>query len=387
MRFLNFNEFKLNEEKLGVSFASLIFADFLEDRLVQKFLNFYESSEKTLKTQDNIKWWRLQNWIRTRSQDEKNRIWKIYPEFPVVGFEMILKFSKLSPISYKKKYGNVGAPVSGGGYASGFGHKNWKNYSKIVEPVRKISNVGLIIQIGLDIEYDMINFDINNPEHKSELISQIGSTIYHELNHTFEHYKRTTRLKKKDEFVKPIYDRSFNTAITYAENNIWKFPKPIWKKWRGDFLFFTYISERHELNANVQEMYYYIKKNPDRDVKSFLTYQYADQMEKFEPESFYKELIEQIKNHYWKDIVDNKELLDGSKDFEKIANRLKDMWVSVYRKECESQKAKPMASFDVFEKMSCLDFIRYWGKRFNENGKYLKRKIYAIKYEEVLKNS
>lgn len=386
MRFFNFNDFKINEEKLGVSFASIIFADYLEDRVLQKFLDFYNSSDKAFDYQDNIKWWRLQNWIKDQPQNIKDNLWKLYPEFPIVGFEIILSFKKLSPSIYEKRYTRKGAPVSGGGFASGFGHKNWKNYSKIVEPIRKISDVGLIMQIGIEIDYDKVNFDINNPEHKEELVENIGSTLYHELNHSFEHYKRTTKVQKRHEIKKPVYDRSFNTSITYAENNRWKFAKPIWNLWSKKFLFYTYISENHELNANVQEMYYYLKKYPSKDLNDFVIWKYADYMEKFDAETFYQELTDEIKKHNWKDVSSNF-LLYGIRDTDQIANKLKEMWVEVYKKECEEQKAEPMISFKVFERMSCLDFIKYWAKRFNDNGRYLKRKISAIKYEEILKNS
>ena len=109
-------------------------------------------------------------------------------------------------------------------------------------------------------------------------------------------------------------------------------------------------------------------------------------MEKFDAESFYQQLLDEIKKHNWKDVSSNF-LLSGVRDSDKIADKLKEMWVEVYKKECMEQKAEPMASFATFEKMSCLDFIKYWTRRFNENGKYLKRKIGAIKYEEILKNS
>lgn len=390
MRFFNFDQFKLNEEKHGVSFASIIFSELLEKRAMEKFLDFLESNENSLTVQDNIKWWRLQNFIKNQPQEVKENIWKLYPEFPVVGFELQLVFKKMTPKSFDSRYerstnSNFGAPLAGGGFASSFGHKNWKNYSKIVEPIRKIADVGLIIQLGVELDIDKVNFNLSNPEHKRELDEIVGSTIYHELNHCFEHYKRVTRVTKRDEIRKPVYDRSFNTSITYAENNRWKFAKPIWKIWSDKFLYYTYISEKHELNAIVQEMYYYVKKYPEKDLTSFRIWKIADKMEKFDSVEFYSELINEIKKHNWKDISGNF-YLSGLRDAEQIADKLKEMWVSVYKREVEEQKATPMVSFSVLEKMSCMEFIVYWQKRFNDNGKYLKRKIGAIKYEEILKN-
>jgi hypothetical protein len=57
------------------------------------------------------------------------------------------------------------------------------------------------------------------------------------------------------------------------------------------------------------------------------------------------------------------------------------MWVSVYTKQLKSQKATPIIPFSTLKKMTGIDFIEYWGRKFNENGKYLKVKIGKIKNE------
>jgi len=371
MRIINFKEFSINE-RLGVSLSSIMFADFLEKRVTKKIIDFIESGDQSLEEIDNLKFWRLRPYIKD---------WNLYKEFPVVGFEVILNFKKLTPAKFKKEY-NSDIPIVVGGSASGFGNKNWKYYSKIVNPVKKITDIGLIIQIGIEIDFDKVNFNLEYPINKSELQDGITSTLYHELNHSYEHYKRTIKGVKRGSYRKPIYDRSFNTSITYAENNRWKFPKPIWDIWSGDFLNYTYISERFELNANVQEIYYYINKYPDKDIKEFRIYQNADYMEKFNPDVFYSKLIQEIKKNNWKDLGNF--LLVGLENPDKIADKLKDMWISVYEKEVIEQKASPIISLNTLRNMSCLDFIKYWGKEFNKNGKYLKKKISNLKYEKVL---
>lgn len=382
MGIFNFEDFKLNE-RLGVSYASLLFSDFLEDFILKEFLQFVSSSETYLDEFKTIKWWKLQKWLSGKSTEEKNEFWKLYPEFPIAGYEVILKFHKVTPKFYQKNYTEDGPPVVSGGFASGFGHKNWKNYSKIVDPIRKISDVGLIIQFGIDIDFDKVNLDIKNPEHLIEIKKQIGSTLYHELNHCYEHYKRTTRSTVRGVYGKPFYDRSFNTAITFANENKWKVPKPIWNFWNKMFLNYTYMSEPFELNANVQEMYYHIKQFPNKELKQFTIWREADYMEKFDAEKFYSELVYIINQqpnmgNFIFSMID---------DPNKIIDKLKDMWSQVYKREVELWKAKPMISYATLEKMSGLDFIKYWGRRFNENGRYLKGKISALKYEEILKNS
>ena len=72
-------------------------------------------------------------------------------------------------------------------------------------------------------------------------------------------------------------------------------------------------------------------------------------------------------------------LLVGCKDEHEVADKLKDMWVSVYEKELKDQKGKSIIPINTFKKMNCKQFVEYWGKQFNENGKYLIGKIGKIK--------
>ena len=359
MGIFNFKQFVLNEAQ-GLSKSSIVFTDVLEKKTYYKFLEFVESSENILDEKVEIKYRDLARFIDK----------KLYPDFPVVGFELILEFKKMTPSRFKGMY-NYPNHVAIGGYASGFGNKNWKNYSKIVKPAKKIADVGLIIQLSVGI-------DINNPESKQELIDGINSTLYHELNHCYEHYKRTIKGAKRGEYRKPIYDRSFNTALTYAEKNKWKFPKEIWYKWTSDFLSYIYFSEEQEMNANIQEINYLIDKYPNKDLKEFKIYRISNKMKYFNTDEFYNSLINTISSHYNLRDLDNV-LLAGSKDEHEIADKLKDMWVSVYESELKGQKGRSIIPINTFKKMNCKQFVEYWGKKFNENGRYLMNKIGKIK--------
>ena len=365
MGIFNFKQFVLNEAH-GLSRSSIMFADVLQKKTYYKFLDFLESTENILDEKVEIKYRDLARFI------DKN----LYPDFPVVGFELILEFKKMTPSRFKGMY-DYPNHVAIGGYASGFGNKNWKNYSKIVKPARKIADVGLIIQLSVGVDVDKRNFDINNPENKQELIDGINSTLYHELNHCYEHYKRTIKSAKRGEYRKPIYDRSFNTALTYAEKNKWKFPKEIWYKWTSDFLSYIYFSERQEMNANIQEINYFIDKYPNKDLTEFKIYKISSKMKYFNADEFYNSLINTISSHYNLRDMGNA-LLVGCKDEHEIADKLKDMWVSVYESELKNQKGKSVISINTFKKMNCKQFVEYWGRQFNENGRYLMNKIGKI---------
>lgn len=366
MGIYNFKEFIT--ERLGAAESSLVYVDILQNKTYQKFIKFLESSENTLDETLDIKYRYLTPYIKNK---------ELYKDFPVVGFELVLEFRKMTPSRFQTTY-DYSDYVAIGGYASGFGNKNWKHYSKIVKPMKKITDLGLIIQLSVGIDFDKRNFDINNPSNKKELIDGITSTLYHELNHCYEHYKRTMRSPKRGEYRKPIYDRSFNTALTYSENNIWKFPKLIWQKWTYEFLNYIYMSESQELNANVQEMHYFMNKYPEKDLSQFKIYRTAVEMEKFDANLFYSSLISQISSHNnWRDMGNR--LLVGCRTEDEVADKLKEMWVSVYEKEVAEQRGKPIIPIETFKKMSCKQFVEYWGKQFNKNGRYLKRKIIKIK--------
>jgi hypothetical protein len=362
MGIFNFKDF-INE-KLGISESSLIFADFLEGRLYHTFVEFLNSSEKSLDKTDLVKYTLLKNHIKDKS---------LYADFPVVKFELVLEFRKMTTKAFEKSFGKgARLPVAVGGSASGFGNKNWGGYSKIVNPIKKVSDIGIVVQLGIEVYINEDLFDLNNTSHSTRLRDQIGSVIYHELNHSYEHFKRTTRPAKKGEYRKPLYDRSFNTALTYADSNSWKFPTSIWSKWSKDFLYYIYVSESHELNANVQQVYYHIKKYPKDNIEDNQIYKDSVIMTNFDSKIFYNQLLQEISNYY---------KFENIEDSKRVVNRLKDMWVSVYTKQLQYQKATPIIPFSTLKKMTGLDFIEYWGKKFNSNGKYLKVKIGKIKNE------
>jgi hypothetical protein len=357
MEIYSFNQYLV--EKLGVSQASLQFIDFLNSRCLSSFREFLETNlRKWDNHMDKIPYNLIKSYIKDTD---------LYSQFPVVGFELIYLFNKYTDNQFNRQFPKTaesGSVMAIGGWAAGFGNRNWKWYSKIVDPKKKSSERGIVVQIGLEININKEKFDIDNPEHLRLLKDNIDSTMYHELNHSFEHYQRTI----KGDTSKFIWERTFSTALTYAAQNRYKFPKSLYKFWEENFLDYIYLSEEFELRSNVQEMAYFLKKYPEKDVKDFVIYKNAQYMESFDGYNFYHKLLRKIgENALYKGYEVT------------IAERLKKMWVDVYLRQCESQKSEPIISEQTLEKMTCEEFIKYWGKKFNENGNYLKKKIYKLK--------
>ena len=359
MSIFNFNQFI--GEKLGVSKPSIQFTEVLEQKCYDDFLKFLQSSDRIWNNQmEKVPYKSLRPYIK-----DKN----IYKEFPVIEFELVYLFRKFSDKEFHKKYptGAKDGTLTCGGWAPGFGNKNWKWYSRIVDPIRKVAKRGLIIQIGIEVNINKDKFNIEEPKTIEKLKDDLGSAIWHELNHVFEHYQRT--IKHTGDY-KNIWDKSFNTSITMASfDNKLKFPRNIFNFWYNNFIYFVYKSELFELRSNVQEMAFFFKKHPDKDIKEFQIYKDATKMEGFDAYGFYHRLLKEIGNY---------ESYKGSEKV--VAENLKKMWVQAYKKQLANQKGRPIIPMATLEKMDCLEFLRYWGEIIKESGTYTKKKIFKLKH-------
>jgi hypothetical protein len=348
MRIFYFNNF-INE-RLGVSEPSLIFASTLENRIQWAFRDFIKSDNKSDIQLMDVGYRFLRTYIKNL---------ELYSKFPVVKFEIKLDFNKLTENTFQKMYPGFTENIATGGHASYFGNKNWSGYSRIVDPIKQITDKGVIINFGISIDVRP-TFDLSNEEDFRKMTDDIGSTLYHELHHCYEHY---VRVIKNTNVMRPE-NRSFNSALSWAEN-IWKYPKTLFKFW-SIFTYYLYVSEYHETRANIQEIFYFIKKYPNKDLSEIRVYKTADKMEKFNYEEYYQDLLNKISEKY-----------PGSEEY--VANRFKSMWIKTYKKECEVQSTKPVISFETLEKMDCKEFLKYWQKRINSAGRTIKRKAHNIK--------
>ncbi len=353
MGIFSFNEFIV--ERLGVSEASLLFVDTLEARAVGIFESFIKSDEKQLKITEIIDY-RILRPLINRNELE------LYSKFPVIKFELEIDFKILNEKEWSKKYPSYKQNLATGGLASYFGNKNWSGYSRIVDPIKQVSEHGIVVNLGISIDINK-SFDINDSDDIQLLYDDIASTLYHELNHCYENYVRTTKFTS---IMRPEH-RSFDTTLSFTGDNIWKFPKQIWNFW-NKFNYYLYISEYHETRANIQEIFYFIKEYPEKDLMDFKIYRIANEMEKFEYNTFYQNLLKNISTH--------DPYVGGEVN---VAERLKEMWIRTYEKECKKQNIKPLISFKTLRDMNCLEFFKYWQKRINKAGQTIKRKAHNIK--------
>ncbi len=345
MGIFNFKDFSVNE-KLGVADATLYYADAIYQKTLEEFKKFHLSGEKKHEETVNIGYRKFFRKITDR---------EVYSKFPVVSITLNLDFNKQPVETFYKKHKSAlknKTKHAVGGWANRFGHKNWSGYSQIKDPIKTVTDHGIAIDLGIEIT---VSSDYNIGTYFKKLTDDIYETIWHELNHVYEFYKRV------QSGGGTIWTRAPRLAVTFADTNRWNITKGIYDYWQNNFTYYLYASEPYELNAQVQEVGYRVSKYGMKSAYKSLAWQNADFMEKFDADKFIAGL---------EDIIAKK-----GKDVRTTKENLKKMWVNLYIKTLTDEKESPTIDHTLVSKMNCEEFVRYMGKRLNKSGKYLKAKI------------
>lgn len=356
MNIFNFEKFSINE-KLGVAESTLFYVETIYNHTINEFKNFIESGENKLDDNINIPYRRFYRDIKDREK---------YSKFPVVGISLNLEFEKISGYLFKKKYPKTSKikKFAVGGWASRFGHINWSGYSKVVNPIKSVTDHGIIIDIGIFLS---ISKEFKIEKEIDNLSDDINEAIWHELNHSYEYYNR---LKGG---VGPIYKRSPKLAITYADINKWKISKKIYDFWRNNFIYYIYASEKHEINAQVQEAAYHVSKYGIKSLYNTNAWESAKYMESFDPDDFIHNLDEVIESE--------------GKDIDGVKDRLKKMWLSQYRDFVEKEKEEHSINDKMIEHLNFNQFIYLMARRLNKRGKDFKNKLSKLyEFDPSVKN-
>jgi hypothetical protein len=351
MGIFNFKDFSVNE-RLGVAEPTLFYIETIFNHTMNYLKDFIKSEDNELDESITIPYRRFYRNIKDRN---------LYSKFPVVGISLNLKFDKLSPYRFNKRYkidenDTKRSKHAVSGWASRFGHINWTGYSKITNPIKKATDHGIIIDIGINITISK-NYKLEGINLK-KISDDINETIWHELNHSYEYYNRLIRGRG------PIYKRSPRLAITNTDINSWKISKKIYDFWNNNFIYYLYVSEKHEMNAQVQEAAYHVSKYGINSLYNTNAWEYAKYMESFDPDDFIYQLEEII-------------MLEG-KDIQKTKDSLKKMWLFQYRKYVEEEKEDHSINDRMIEHIDFNQFVYLMGRRLNRCGKKLKNKLVKL---------
>lgn len=359
MRISNFKNYIL--ERIGVADSTLFYTGPIFNKTWYRFLEFHQdTNDKKLEEDIKISYPELKPFIT----DSKE-----YTLFPVTEIALHLNFKRLNQVEFVKKYKYIYAKRKAkyivGGYATNFGPRSWAGFSKTTPPVRRSTEHGILIAVEIVIDVSP-EFDISNDRKK--LIADVKETIWHELNHLYEYYNRYLNQSGT------IFSRSPNISITMADENKWGIPKDIYDYWLYNFSFYLYASEPQELNAQVQEAAYQVYEHGFEIIEDTNAWKMADRMEKFKSDVF----IENIKNFildFGEKRIAEKGKLDYAGNEDKIIQKIKNMWTARYEKHLKDNMEDPIIPLENIKKMTYVQFIKYFEKRINRSGTYLKRKL------------
>jgi hypothetical protein len=164
-------------------------------------------------------------------------------------------------------------------------------------------------------------------------------------------------------------------SISHSDKNKWGIPNDIYKYWSDNFVFLFYLSEPYEVNAQVQEASYFAIKYGMDSVKETKAWKYSEIMSKFSADEFIKNLDSRIENYIDENSEEKTALYTGVLS-KPIKERLKSMWLSVYKKTVDELKEKPKVDINKLEKNNCDFFIKYMTKNLvNPAGKKIKTKL------------
>jgi hypothetical protein len=365
MGITNFKNFNPIDERVGIAEPTLFYTEPIFNGVWQEFLEFYQGDDKKIEKEYHIGYNILKPYITDKIT---------YAQFPVVGIDVNILFIKLTDEEFNKKFkysinlkkkAGLSRNIAVGGHAVSFGHRNWTGYTKMTEPVKEVSDHGLILCCGVSVD---ISPSFNISTDKKMIQDEIEETIWHELNHLYEFYNRAISGKGS------IYKRNPAQSIASAGINKWGIPKDVYDYWDYNLITHIYMSEPQELNAEIQEAAYTINKYGFSQLKKTRVWKAANVMQSFNADKFIKGLDNAI-NKYIESRGEQTTALRSGVLSNPLRERLKNMWIQQYEKALKEYGETPSIPLASLKKGNCANFVKYFEKRINRSGDYLKKKL------------
>lgn len=354
MRYIKeFNNF-LIKEAVGLAEPSIIYSDFLLSEIT-KFVDLFIESNDVKFNQKRI--------YDIGETDLIND--KLWSDYPVIKIEVLYNFDLLSEEKFKNKYkrSNKSYTTSGACYGL-YDKSDGGSYFLPAIDERSENTIYLKMDLGITL-IDTFKYEEDFQNKREDLIIELESTIIHELNHAYESYKRTIA----------GYGQ-FSTDLTYAvDMNRSRIKKEIFKEWSDDIGYFLYWSEKHEMNAMVQDSWPYVKRyNPNEMMSKSPTWIFSDKMKNFSAVEFKDRMVKMI-NSYYPDAIPNI-LLSRLKNG--LAN-----YLDIQRdKSIIEFEDSPSLSGDKIRKMTVDQFLNFCQLRINSAGDKIQKrilKLYSLK--------
>jgi hypothetical protein len=258
----------LIKEDLGVSRASLAYANLIYQTLEPKAIQFMESrnesQEKIIIQLKDI------SRIYQSSMDD-------YIELPIEKIEIDFFCTKIPKGKKNIKF------TSGGGFESidkkSFGGSYLKEPSLelpkyVLEEITQTLAAKFILYFKLSPEF--------SDEFKDNSLYDLRDTIIHECNHLFESYKRAESGAKQ-----------LNVSLSWVGGKNYNVNREIFKIWQ-EFLDMIYYSEPYEVNAKSQEAVSQTSIKPFDEFKKTKFWHDSSVMKNFNSELYIDKLLSKI---------------------------------------------------------------------------------------------
>jgi predicted SprT family Zn-dependent metalloprotease len=350
------DKFKSFNEALGVATSTMFYLDRLTYICIEEFYKYIDKTRPLGPDSDNkdsvsvrLSYRDISSLVPSYKKNE-------YDNFPLSEILLTIDFTKRG----ENKIGGSGYLI--GGYASPFAKGRERQATRFKDAIRQNVDHSLSIHMGVEMIYDSnfkkISFNFEQFE-RTHLFRKVKSVISHELNHLYEYYNR------KIHGSKPI-----ETSLTWSSigDNIYDVPTSLFNFWQSEFTDYIYNTERHEINAQVQEAKTFVDLYTFEKFRKSKIWKSAKLMQKWSFEDFKTEFSKKSQNNG----LNPDETLD----------KMKDMFCDEYIKLSKEWKENPSLNPEKLKRMSVNSFFEFFQKRFGEAGTKLARnycRLYALK--------
>jgi hypothetical protein len=276
----HFSQFKINEG-MGLAIPTQFYVNKLTYIVLEEFYNYIDSTRYSGEESENLSYEVVISYNELKSMIPSGTdSLEQYSKFPISEIIIDLEL-------YKQTVEEMdGSDYKVGGYASPFARGRESRATRFKNPVKQLTEHSISVHLGISLYYSKFfrKISFTHPHFENtKLFKKIESVISHELNHLYEFYNR--KLNR----APPI-----KVAPTMAafSDNIYDVPKSIYDKWNDGFTYFIYNSEKHEINAQTQEAYSYIRRLSLDRFKRTRLWKESERMKNWN----YKEFLEELKD-------------------------------------------------------------------------------------------
>jgi hypothetical protein len=264
---------KILNEDLGVSRPAIAYTNLIFKKIQGVVLDFVKNTKKK-----NDK--KIEHLVI--GLDDIKTIWQNdIDDFLELPIEVINLKIELYKTSNKKKDLVFG---SGGGAYQVEEKKTGSSYLKrpsLLIPKYVLENPEVNKTLVSNIDFQVYITENYNDNFEKELLFDVRDTIFHEMNHVLEFYKRG------------LEGTSIDPRLTYSGGKNYNIPKEIFQIWNR-FLTYLYYSEPFEINAMTQEMYSKRLRMTFEELQQENYYKISKKMESFDADSFFDMLVSKI---------------------------------------------------------------------------------------------